>query len=402
MSKVRMILLAGALVLIALAGCRSAHTTSAILYLEQRQYEKAIAVIEEGFEYRDDEPDAYYYLGEAYSRLADQAVDENDFWGAKENYELAYQNYMRAVQLDSTEFFEDVQIALKANYTARLRRGVEDFNGSFYEPAEGHFRLAYAALPDSITPIKNIARMKLKHAAEVADPVPLYNETLDLIDQVLAVNPDAYSLEANKADILVKLDRVSEANQLYDSLLAQHGDDPFLLIDIVNLSVSQEKYERAADLSMRVIDIYQNDGNPENDGRETIQLLVNAANWLAREEIRRYDEALELLDQALDLETFPSENTLFQRLNTHYQYGLWLKEQAETDTGPTRAQNEQKAQEQFRLGVDVGNALVSQHSEYCNGYLILAQCQIEVGENQAANLNVKNWQDCTGGGDSIQ
>jgi tetratricopeptide (TPR) repeat protein len=393
-----MILLAGALVLLALAGCRSAHTTSAILYLEQRQYEKAIAVIEEGFEYRDDEPDAFYYMAEAYSRLGDQAVEDNDFYGAKQNYERAYQNYMRAVQLDSAGFFEDVQAALDATYTTRLRRGVEDFNGSFYEQAEGHFRLAYAALPDSITPIKNIAQMKMKHATEVEDPVPLYNEALELIDQVLAVNPSAFSLQANKADVLVKLGRISEADALYDTLLEEHGDDPYLLIDIVNLSVSQEKYERAANLTMRVIDIYQNDDISENDGKETIVLLVNAANWLALEDIRRYDEALELLDQALDLELNPSKDTLFRRLQTHYDYGIWLEEQAEADTDPVK---NQEARSQFERGVDVGNALVAQFPDYCNGYLILAQCQFKVGEDQAANLNVTNWQDCgTGSTDS--
>ena len=82
MTRVRFILLAGLLVLASLAvlaGCRSAHTTSAILYIDEQNYDKAVQVIHEGFEYRDDEPDAFYYLGEAYSHLAEEAVDDDDF-----------------------------------------------------------------------------------------------------------------------------------------------------------------------------------------------------------------------------------------------------------------------------------------------------------------------------------
>jgi len=396
MRKVRMILPGSVLALVALVGCRSAHTTSAILYLEEQEYEKAIQVIHEGFEYRDDEPDAYYYLGEAHSRLAEVAVNDNDYEEAKSNYDRAYQNYTRARELDSEHFTENVDIALQDNYNRRLRQGVEDFRGSFYEQAEGHFRLAYAALPDSITPIKNIARMKMQQSREVADPTPLLNEALDLLDQVLTVNPGAYSLQADKANVLVQLGRNTEADTIYRELLKEHGDDPNLLIDIVNLAVDQQEYERAADLTIQVIEIYKNDSDPTNDGEDTKQLLISAATWLASEDIRRYDEALDLLDQALDLETFPSERTLLQRLQTFYDYGLWLKQEAEKESDPlAKANQEQQAQEQFRSGVQVGNALVSQYPKSCAGFLILAQCQFEVGDGQAAELNITEWQKCS-------
>ena len=82
MIKVRIILFAGLLILVGLsgmAGCRSAHTTSAILYIDEQNYDKAVQVIHEGFQYRDDEPDAFYYLGEAYSHLAEEAVENNEY-----------------------------------------------------------------------------------------------------------------------------------------------------------------------------------------------------------------------------------------------------------------------------------------------------------------------------------
>jgi len=165
MTRVRFILLAGLLVLISLAvlaGCRSAHTTSAILYIDEQNYDKAVQVIHEGFEYRDDEPDAFYYLGEAYSHLAEESVDDDEFGEAMKNYELAYDAYQRSKELDPKGYGEKVDESLNYNYTNRVRQAGLDWDEGYYEQAEGHLRLAFAALPDSMTPIKNIARMKMQ------------------------------------------------------------------------------------------------------------------------------------------------------------------------------------------------------------------------------------------------
>ena len=144
------------IVLFALAlvvGCRSAHTTSAILYIENEQnYDKAVQVIQEGFQYRDDEPDAYYYLGEAYSHLAEEAVEADDFPEAKKNYGLAYEAYSRAYEIQPEEWEEKVVTSLKYNYNNRLSQAKRDWDENYYEQAEGHLRLAYAAWPDSTTP----------------------------------------------------------------------------------------------------------------------------------------------------------------------------------------------------------------------------------------------------------
>ncbi len=78
MSKSRLILLFALLAVVVVAGCRSAHTTSAILYIDEQSYDKAVNVIHDGFQYGDDDPDAYYSLGEAYSHLALEAVEVDD------------------------------------------------------------------------------------------------------------------------------------------------------------------------------------------------------------------------------------------------------------------------------------------------------------------------------------
>ena len=85
--------------LVVLAGCRSAQTTSAILYIDQKQYDKAVKVLHEGLSYNPEEADAYFYLGEAHSKLAEDAIGKNDYLDSRKNYELAYKYYNRAKEL---------------------------------------------------------------------------------------------------------------------------------------------------------------------------------------------------------------------------------------------------------------------------------------------------------------
>ena len=159
MSKVRFLLLVSLLMVLVgvsmLAGCRSAHTTSAILYIDEQNYDKAVQVIHEGFEYSDDEPDAFYYLAEAYSYLAEESVEADDYDEAFKNYELAYEAYMRSVELSPDEYTDKVASSLDHNYQNRMRDAGLDMSEKYYEQAEGHLRLAYAALPDSLAPVNH-------------------------------------------------------------------------------------------------------------------------------------------------------------------------------------------------------------------------------------------------------
>jgi tetratricopeptide (TPR) repeat protein len=415
MSKVRLILLGCSLLFLYLAGCRSAHTTSAILYIEEQQYEKAVQVLHEGFQYSENEPDAYYYLGEAHSKIAEQAVQENDYIKARENYELAYRYYNRAKEIDPANWAEEVELALQHNFTMRSNDAKYEYQAHYYEQAEGFFRLAYAALPDSLSSIKNIAIMKMQQANEARQQAetpeagrraaqPLLTEALDLIDQVLAANQDAYELQANKASILASLGRTQEANTLYDELLRDHGDDANLLVDIANLAIDQRNYERAADLFVQIVDLYENDNDPGND-TDIPRMLSDAGRWLADKSVRRYSEAVELLDRAADRETFPKLETFLYRLQTRQQYGKYLKDQVATETDPVRkAELETQAREQFTRGVEIGNALVNYgfpesdqtRDNLANAHLFLGMCQYELGDQAASDLNMKRYRELMG------
>ncbi len=401
MTKARLILLGGLLALAALAGCRSAHTTSAILYIDEQKYDKAVQVIHEGFQYADNEPDAYFYLAEAYSHLAEEAVERDDFPEAKKNYELAYEAYMKTVDLDRPKWEEEVASSLKYNYNNRYRQAGLDWADEFFEQAEGHLRLAYAALPDSLTPVKNIARMKMQMAnldAYQEKREQLLGEALELLDTVLEANPEAFDLQANKANVLTALGRNEEAGAIYDKLLSEHGDDTTLLLDIVQLAVNDGDYAKAADFYVKVVDLNLADTDAGND-EDNKEMLVRAGTWYAMGAIGRFEDAIAVLDRAANLEMIPEKETMLQRLRTYYNYARHVRQQAADATDPVeKAELEAKGKGLLDRSVEIGVAMTNNFPQVAEGFLYLSMAQIDLGDFAAAELNNKTYEELSGGG----
>ena len=399
MTRARCFLLAVLIAMVALVlltGCRSAHTTSAILYIDEQRYDKAVAVIHEGFQYRDDEPDAYYYLGEAYSHMAEDAVQADDYATALESYGLAYDAYTRALEIEHDKWADDVNRSLTYNYNNRLRQAKLDWDDKYYEQAEGHLRLAYAALPDSLVPVKSIARMKIQMAKdkEYADQSKdLLNEALVLLDQVLTDNPEAYDLLLDKASVLVALGRGDEAGEIYAVLLAEHGDDTVLLTEIANLATEEEDYARAADFYIRIVDLNEADTDATNDTQNK-EMLVMAGTWYGHSTIGRYEDSIEVLDRAADLEMIPTENLLLQRLKAYSNYGAKVKNEAKDETDPVRkAELETQSTELLNRAVEIGVAMTNNYVANADGFFYLSGAQMELGDITAAETSYKTYEE---------
>ncbi len=402
MTKSRILLLALLTALAAMAvltGCRSAHTTSAILYIEQEQYQKAIDVIDEGLQFNPDDPEGFYYQGEAYSRMAQQSIDENEYLEAKQAFERAYSKYNQAREMASedSEIPEMVDESLDINYRNTLRDGQQLWQEQHYEEAEGFFRLAYAALPDSLDSIKNIASMKIQQA-EVSPPDSasmLRSEALELLNTVLADRPRAYRLRADKAYVLTQLDRTDEAQTIYDQLLREHGDDPTLLLDVVGLYSKQERYDEAGDLFIEVADIYLNDTDPTNDSQ--LKGLYSEAGYnytLAQ----NFPDALRAYGLASEQDVNDTQ-IMLQRAQLHLQYGQELMSRAAelSAEDPERASElEAEARQTLQRGVDVGNALVALAPNNADAFYFLANTQALLGDEAAYNENMKTYNELQG------
>ncbi len=398
MSKVRILLLAGLLVIVAgltMNGCRSAHTTSAIIYIAEQNYDKAVQVVHEGFEYRDDEPDAYFYLAKAHGYLAEEAVEEDEFDEAMKNYKLAYDAYMKAVELDPEVYTDLVNEDLNYNYANRIRQATLDQNEKYYEQAEGHLRLAYAAWPDSLTPIKKIARMKMLMSVDenYADQrVDLLNEALTMLDRVLEENPAAYDLQLNKANVLAALGQNDEAGNIFKTLLAEHGDDTGLLVDIANLAIEDGDYARAGDFYVRIVDLNEKDTDAGNDG-DNKAMLVSAGTWYSSANVSRFQDAIVVLDRAANLELVPTGNTMLMRVRTYYNYGKKLKAEAAAETDPViKAELETQSKAMLNRAVEIGVAMTNNFVANADGFFYLSLAQLELGDFTASEANFKTYE----------
>lgn len=407
MSRVRYVLLATLLVLATMAllsGCRSAHTTSAILYIDEQRYDKAVEVLQEGFQYQDDEADAYYYLAEAYSHLAEEAVVDDDYPLALEYFRNAYDAYQRTLEINRSEWEDEVNGSLAFNYNNRLRQAKRDWDDKYYEQAEGHLRLAYAALPDSVASIKRIARMKMQMSMEddyIEQRSELLNEALTLLNQVLADNPEAYELLLDKANVLVALDRNQEAGVIYAELLAEHGDDTVLLTEIANLATNSGDYAKAADFYIRIVDLNEGDTDANNDSQNK-EMLVMAGSWYAHSTIGRYDEAVTTLDRAANLELIPSPNLMLQRVQAYYKYGKETKSDAAAEADPVRkAELEARATELLTRAVEIGVAMTSTYVANPDGFFYLSGAQFELGDFNSADANMKTYEELKASRESV-
>lgn len=394
MSAKRILVLTGAAALLLIVGCRSAHVTSAILYIDQQMYDKAISVLHEGLDYSPDEAEAYFYLGEGHSKKAEEMIRDNDYAGSRRNYSMSYDYYQKTLEMNP-ELDDRVQESLLYNYFMQRNNAINEYRAGYLEAAEGYYRLAYAALPDSIAPIQSLARLKINLAIEQDNDPAIMQEALDLIDQVLDVNPDAFELLQDKANVLTRLDRKEDASAIYDKLLAEHPDDAPLLVDIANLAQEQGDRERAASLLVRVMNIYETDDDTEND-EDVYFLALQAAAFYGDILVKRYPEAIDMYAKALDLEDIPEENTLLQKLQLHYNYGSQLEEEANAEEDPVaKADLLQKAREQFEIGVNVGNALVSQYFESQFGYYYLALSYGKLNDTPNFDLNMEQYRRLT-------
>ncbi len=405
MTKHRIVMLAAVALLLAVVvttGCRSAHTTSAILYIEQEQYQKAIDVIDEGLQYNPDDPEGFYFQGEAYSRMAQQAIDENDFPGAKSSFKEAYAKYSLARDMapDNVELADRVSEALEINYRNTLLEGKPMWKDTQYQEAEGFFRLAFAALPDSLDSVRNLASMKIQMAEGVGGESPeaaaeLREGALILLDQVLAENPEAYRLRADKAYVMTQLDRTAEAQAIYEQLLITHGDDPELLLDVIGLYTKQRRYEESGELFLQVADIYLNDTDPANDDQLKGLYSEAGVNFQTASD---YPRALEAYSLASEQDVNDTQIMSF-RVQMHLQYGQQKLLEAGNifaDDATRSGQLEAEGKATLQRGVEVGNALVAMAPNDAYAFRYLAQIQALLGDVAASTQNMQTYEELSG------
>ena len=209
---------------------------------------------------------------------------------------------------------------------------------------------------------------------------------------MLAENPAAYNLQLNKANVLAALGRNDEAGRIFDTLLAEHGDDPALLVDIANLALEDGDRARAGDFYVRIVDLNESDTDAGNDG-DNKAMLVSAGTWYSSPNVARYEDAITVLDRAANLELVPTDNTMLMRLRTYYNYGKHLKELAAAETDPVaKADLDNQSKTTLNRAVEIGIAMTNNFVANADGFFYLSLAQMELGDFTASEANFKTYE----------
>ena len=214
---------------------------------------------------------------------------------------------------------------------------------------------------------------------------------MELLNQALVENPDAYSLNLDKANVLDQLDRDIEARAIYEELLTDHGDDTSLLRDMASLSLDEGSYARAADFYVRVVDLNEADTDPLNDD-DNKAMLMSAGSWYALRSVGRYDDAITSLERAAELDMFLNEKTMLARTKTYYKYGMKLKGDAAAEMDEIlKADLTARSMEKLNRSVEIGIAMTNNFTFNADGFLALSMAQVEIGEFEASEANYKTY-----------
>jgi len=178
------------LVLVAVVGCKSKETTSAMLHNDAGRPDLAIETAKQGLEKDPNDAEAYFQLGVAYSQL--------------DSVGLAYEHFTRAAELDpsrqelandniQSNFAKHYNVALNLSRDEDLQGAAKEFKkATMADPrqAKGFFMLgsAYERLGEEDPSYYPQAIEALDVVLEIATPADKqYVDALGLAGQVLAM-----------------------------------------------------------------------------------------------------------------------------------------------------------------------------------------------------------------------
>jgi len=176
---------AGVLVL---SGCQTKEVTSAKVYIQQDDWDKAIEQLEQAVKLYPNDPEAHYLLGEGY------AV-KGDFEGMNREFEASL-----AI---SPKFEQQIKASREKYWVRAFNNGVNKFNAQAYEEAAKDFLTATIVDPSRAEAYVNAATAYL-----VLDSL---NKAVEIVESGLDHAPDDPKLLALAGDLYLRAQRFDDA-----------------------------------------------------------------------------------------------------------------------------------------------------------------------------------------------
>jgi tetratricopeptide (TPR) repeat protein len=282
-------------------GCQDTYTTSAKVYMQQSNYEKAVEQCQLAVAQFPDNFEAYFVMGQAY--------------GAKGMYREMNEAFTKSLSINPAHAV-DIENYRGKYYADIFNLGVSRIKEGKLPEAAAQFQLASEILPHRTDAYKNLSYTYMQQEKDslaietyrralTVDSTDMdiqaslgllyyrgknYEKCISTMDRVLAKSlpsskqyKDALTYTAFSWDLLGKNDKAIET---YQKALDQSPNDTDLLYNMGRLYILQSNYEKALEYFTRVIAT-----NPDDF---EANMMVGTANL----QLKKYTEAIPFLEKA--------------------------------------------------------------------------------------------------------
>jgi tetratricopeptide (TPR) repeat protein len=299
--------------------CGSTEITSAKLYIQQKNWDKAIDVLQKDISKNPKSDEGYYLLGYVY--------------GEQGNFEGLVENYDKSLAI-SQNFVKDISASRKYFWAQAFNRGVSlyqkgvkstdtDSAKIYYDKSIADFKSALKIEPDSGDTYKNLAFVYLSKGDNNAAIEPLQK----LIEREKALDGykflgEIYYVNGTNLTTAGKTEEAKvEFNKSIDVLeegLKNYPDNPEMLITLSTAYIGADRGSEAIDKYKKLVEAKPDEKNIRyNYG----VLLLGAENFAEAE--TQFLKAIEI-DPAYD-------NAIYNLGVTYLKWGTYLNKKSDEE-----------------------------------------------------------------------
>lgn len=305
--------------------CSSTELTSAKLYIDQENFDKALDMLQKDVEKNPKSDEGYFLMGYVYGELGD--------------FEKMMTSFDKSLSI-SNKFSAEISNHKLSHWSKTFNRGVSNFQRGndtenadsitiFYDRAIKFFEDAALLEPDSADNYRNLAFVYLSanRNEEAIDPLKKLIDTDKSEDGYQYLGNVYYTIGANKyidfknngntQDSIDAVAYYNDAIEVLEEGRKLYPENKDILVALSESYVGANKIDVAMDAFKASV---EQDPNNENFRYNYGVLLLNA---------NRFEEAEEQFKKALEID--PNyENAIYNLGVTYVKWGTKMNEEAET------------------------------------------------------------------------
>jgi tetratricopeptide (TPR) repeat protein len=317
--------------------CSSTELTSAKLYIQQKNYDKALDVLQKEVAKNPQSDEGWYLLGTVQ--------------GEKKNYEEMIKAYDKSLSV-SSKYAEQIDNSKKYFWANMFNDGVSQFKRGvgtqdkdsakvFFDQSINSFEYAIQLQPDSADTYTNLAFVYM-NAQRFDDAIVPLKKIIDLekgLDGYKYLGEiyynkgitlkEKYKQSNNTEDSLAAMQQFNEAINVLEEGRKVHPQDPELLVTLSNSYIAANKVDVAIDAFKAGVE--QDPGNKYYRYNYGVLLLGSS----------RYADAEEQFLKAIEIDP-EYQNAIYNLAVTYVRWGTQMNEQADQNDPNATAEYKKK------------------------------------------------------------